>query len=89
MANLHVSLKQLCKHGITPAEMLAYVEELDAFGLNLKMQANHPDELQLLGQMSQHKRKQQRLTERRQFLFLIALGTIGGLGSIVWGLSMM
>ena len=88
MANVNVSLKQLCKHGITPAEMLAYVEEAKALGLNLSMQAQHPAELKLLEQMSLLKRTQQHLQERRQFLSLIAVGSLGALGSIVWGLSM-
>ena len=84
-----MSLQQLCKHGITPEEMLAYVEELDAFGLKMNMQAKHPDELQLLQQMATRKRAKQHLADQRQFLSLIALGSIGALGSIVWGLSMM
>lgn len=89
MANVNVSLKQLRKHGITPDEMLAYVEEVAALGLNLSMRAQHPDELKLLEQVSRLKRTQLRIQDRRQFLSLIALGSIGALGTIVWGLSMM
>ena len=89
MASLNMSLQQLCKHGITPDELLAYVEELDAIGMKTHMQAKHPRELHLLKQMATRKRAKQRLGEQRQLLSLIALGSIGALGSIVLGLSMM
>lgn len=89
MASVNVSLQQLCEHGVTPEEMLAYVEEVDAIGLKLHMQAKHPRELHLLKQMATRKRVKQRLGERRQLLSLIALGSLGALGSIVLGLSML
>lgn len=88
MASLQISLEQLHKHGITPTQMLAYLEELDAIGFKINMQAKHPEEMNLLGQMSTLRRTKQRLVERRQFLSLIVLSTLCGLGSIMWGLNL-
>lgn len=85
MATVNLSFGHLVGHGCEPEEILAHAQAMEKAGLKVNLQIQEPEGLRVLQQLPAV--QQQQVSRRFSLPILMGIGVLGGLASILFGLS--
>ncbi len=86
MATVNLSFGHLVGYGCKPEEILAQVQAMEKAGLKVNLQVQEPEGLRVLRELPEVQ-QHQRATHRLSLPVLMGIGALGGLASILLGLS--